>query len=131
MNIKIITPDRRYLECDATSIDVQGISGELGILPGHAPMVTELGVGALKIKESNGSSAFFVNGGYLNVVDDKVTVLADIVETKDVIDQSRVQEALNRATTLLKKQDEKVDISRALAALKRAEARKNYLEMQK
>ena len=44
MNVEIITPDKRFLECEATSLQVQGISGQLGILPGHAPMITELGV---------------------------------------------------------------------------------------
>ena len=59
-----------------------------------------------------------------------MTVLADIVETKDLIDGSRVKSAMN-AKERLGKQDDKLDISRALAALKRAEARQEYLEMQK
>ena len=95
-------------------------------------MITELGVGTLEIKEQGGSSSLFVNGGYLNISDDNVTVLADIVETKDLMDGSRVKSAMEKETKeRLGKQDDKVDIARALAALKRAEARQEYLELQK
>ena len=129
MNVEIITPDKSFLETTAENLQVQSISGELGILPGHAPMITELGIGSLEVVEKGGKSSFFVSGGYLNVVDDKVTVLADLIETVEVMDSGRVAEAMKRAKSRLDKPDEKVDIARALAALKRAEARQQYMNL--
>jgi F-type H+-transporting ATPase subunit epsilon len=121
LKLEMVTPYKRVLSEDVDEISAPGFIGELGILPGHTPLLTTLRVGELSYKK--GSEQFFVavNWGYLEVEDDTVTVLVDTAEKSDEIDLARAKAALGRAEDALKTmphEDKKYAIMEA--ALQRA-----------
>jgi F-type H+-transporting ATPase subunit epsilon len=107
----------------AEEAQIPGLSGYLGILPGHAPLITELAVGVITYKASGAMHTLSVAWGFAEVLPDKVTILAEAAERPQEIDVARAQEAKNRAEALLKSNDPKVDYARAEDALLRAETR--------
>jgi len=104
------------------SVQLPGASGELGILPGHAPLITELGNGELSYKASSGGEpvVLAVLSGFAEVLPDRVTVLAETAERPEEIDVERAKEALARAEKRLASTDPDVDWDRATVALQRA-----------
>lgn len=120
LQVSIVSPSRIVAKATTDYLQVPSINGYLGIMPGHTAYVTELGLGELKIGQ-NGES-FFISGGYLDVHDDKVTVMVDVAERPSEIDKIRAESAKKRALDRLEKKVE-VDIMRAQAALARAQAR--------
>ena len=107
----------------AEEVQIPGLSGYLGILPGHAPLITELAVGVITYKASGTTHTLSVAWGFAEVLPDKVTILAEAAERPQEIDVERAQEAKNRAEALLKSNDPRVDYARAEDALQRAETR--------
>lgn len=77
VQVEIVTPERRVYEGEATMVIARGAEGELGILPGHIPLVTPLTIGAITVKEGSQDRLVAVSGGFLEVRPDKVTVLAE------------------------------------------------------
>jgi F-type H+-transporting ATPase subunit epsilon len=118
----IVTPQRQLLREKVASVQLPGASGELGILPGHAPLITELGNGELSYKLSGGGEpvVLAVLSGFAEVLPDRVTVLAETAERPEEIDVKRAKEALARAEKRLASTDPDVDWDRATAALQRA-----------
>jgi F-type H+-transporting ATPase subunit epsilon len=118
----IVSPQRQLLREKVASVQLPGASGELGILPGHAPLITELGNGELSYKSSGGGApvVLAVLSGFAEVLPDRVTVLAETAERPEEIDVERAKEALARAEKRLASTDANVDWDRATVALQRA-----------
>lgn len=123
MKVEILSPDRPICECTASGVMVPGSLGYLTILPDHAALVAELDIGEIRVDGDKQGQRFFVSGGYLEVVDNKLTILADVVESSSEIDRARARKAKDRATERLEKKVIGLDSMRAQAALKRAESR--------
>ena len=119
LQVQILTPAKVVLKATAAKIQIPGSLGYMGILPGHTKMVAELGVGDLTV---DSAPRFFVAGGFVDVADDKVTVLVDVAERPGDIDRDRAEKAKQRALDRLQ-QKVGVDIMRAQASSLRAEAR--------
>ena len=120
--LEVATPDRLIVREQATEATVPGKDGYLGILPEHAPLLTELGAGALTYTVGGVSHTVMVGGGWMEVLQTSVRILATVAEKPNEIDLKRAQGALDRAEKRLKDAGEN-DISRALAAANRARAR--------
>jgi|ERR1700722_1189954 len=117
----VVTPQRQLLREKVASVQLPGASGELGILPGHAPLITELGNGELSYKASGGEAVVLAAlSGFAEVLPDRVTVLAETAERPEEIDVERAKKALARAEARLKSTDADVDWDRATVALQRA-----------
>jgi F-type H+-transporting ATPase subunit epsilon len=124
LTLQIITPERvLFEEGDVASVTITGIEGELTILPSHAPLMTELRPGPLVFRKSGDEVDVALSGGFLEVRDDRVVVLADTAERSDEIDQARAEEARRRAQTQLASREGEMDIALVMAALERAQAR--------
>jgi F-type H+-transporting ATPase subunit epsilon len=121
--LEIVTPAKLMVNDVAEEAQIPGLSGYLGILPGHAPLITELAVGVITYKASGATHTLSVAWGFAEVLPDKVTILAEAAERPQEIDVARAQEAKNRAEALLKSNDPKVDYARAEDALQRADTR--------
>ena len=123
--LEIVTPSRLLVKDAAEEAQVPGVSGYLGILPGHAPLITELAVGVLTYKASGATHTLSVAWGFMEVLPDKVTILAEAAEHPQEIDVERAQKAKGRAEQRLKSNDLQVDYTRAEDALQRADTRLN------
>lgn len=122
--LEVATPDKgEVFSKDVNMLITRSICGELGILPKHARLLTELIPHAMRIKVDGGETQLFVGGGFMEVTPDKITILADSAESPDDIDVDRAKAAYKRAEERLAKKDSEVDIERAEAALARAKAR--------
>jgi F-type H+-transporting ATPase subunit epsilon len=121
--LEIVTPAKLMVKDVAEEAQIPGLSGYLGILPGHAPLITELAVGVITYKASGATHTLSVAWGFAEVLPDKVTILAEAAERPQEIDVARAQEAKSRAEALLKSNDPKVDYARAEDALQRADTR--------
>lgn len=102
LKLEMVTPYKRVLAEEVDEITAPGFVGELGLLPGHTPLLTTLKVGELTYKKGNELFYVAVNWGYLEVTDDTVTVLVDTAEKADEIDLKRAEAALGRAEDALK-----------------------------
>jgi F-type H+-transporting ATPase subunit epsilon len=99
---EIVSQDRMVYEGDADIVIVPGINGEMGILPHHAPLLSTLGFGILRVRSQNAEEVFTISGGVLEVTPMKVTVLADAAENVQEIDVARAEAARRRAEEMLK-----------------------------
>lgn len=123
LKLQIVTPDKRLLDEDVEQVEMPGRSGYLGILPQHAPLITELGPGELSYVQGGKTSYLAVSWGFAEVLPDKVTILADAAERPEDIDVKRAREAKTRAEEALRKQDPELDYDATLLAQRRAEVR--------
>ena len=123
--LEIVTPTRLMVKEAAEEAQIPGSNGYLGILPGHAPLITELAVGVITYKASGATHTLSVAWGFAEVLPDKVTILAETAERPQEIDVERAQKAKDRAEQRLKSSDPQVDYTRAEDALQRAETRLN------
>jgi F-type H+-transporting ATPase subunit epsilon len=123
--LEIVTPSRLLVKDAAEEAQIPGVSGYLGILPGHAPLITELGVGEITYKASGATHTLSVAWGFMEVLQDKVTILAEAAERPHEIDIERARKSKDRAEQRLKSNDPQVDYTRAEDALQRAETRLN------
>jgi F-type H+-transporting ATPase subunit epsilon len=119
--LEIVTPERRVMAEEVDSVVVPGIEGELGILPHHAPLLTTLGVGELRIRRGANEELFAIAGGFLQVRPDKVVVMAETADMASEIDIEKAIEARREAERALAEGfDEPADLARARASLQRA-----------
>jgi F-type H+-transporting ATPase subunit epsilon len=118
----VVTPERQLLRESVVEVTVPGLDGQLGILPGHAPLMTELGIGELSYRLSTSSQpvVLAVISGFAEVLPDRVTVLAETAERAEEIDLARAQEAKARAEKRLSAGDTNLDWDRANIALQRS-----------
>jgi F-type H+-transporting ATPase subunit epsilon len=122
--LEIVTPEKRVVETSAAEeVQIPGKDGYLGIMPGHAPLITELAVGEITFREKSSAQRLAVAWGFAEVLPDKVTILAETAERPSEIDVVRARKAKERAEQRLTSGDTTVDVERALDALHRAEAR--------
>src|SRR5260370_16411613 len=91
IQLEVVTPERRLLSEQGNSVTVPGRGGELGILPGHAPLISELQTGVLSYSEDGTTFQLHVSGGFVEVNDDRVAVLAEIAERPEEIDAARAR----------------------------------------
>ncbi|MBD3872152.1 MAG: F0F1 ATP synthase subunit epsilon [Acidobacteria bacterium] len=102
LRLEVVTPSRRVLEVRADEVRIPGALGELGILPGHTPLLTSLGTGELKWTEGSERGRLVIQGGFAEVQPDAVTVLATIAETVDEIDVEKARTILAEAQEALR-----------------------------
>lgn len=96
--VDIVTPDRVVLSDRAVSLVAPGVCGSFGVLPNHAPLLSELEVGELRYRRENGEEIrLAVSGGFLQIFNNQITVLADTAEREAEIDLERARRALERA----------------------------------
>ncbi len=121
--LEIVTPAKLVVKETAEEAQIPGLSGYLGILPGHTPLITELAVGVITYKANGSAHNLAVSWGFAEVLPDKVTILAEAAERPQDIDVERAQKAKERAEQLLKSNNPELDYARAEDALQRAETR--------
>ena len=121
--LTIVTAESEVFSEEIDSLVAPGIDGQLGILPNHAPLMTQLQPGEMTIRSNNGENVLAVTGGFLEVLNNQVTILADTAEMDVEIDLERAEAALQRATERVETRQADVDLERALSAFRRAQIR--------
>lgn len=120
IQLVVVTPLNQLLSEAVTEVQLPGADGYLGVLPGHAPLITELGIGELTYKTANGQTGLLaIIRGFAEVLPERVSVLAETAERPEDIDVNRAQQALQRAQELIAKGGD-IDWDRASASLQRA-----------
>ncbi|WLR41639.1 F0F1 ATP synthase subunit epsilon [Bacillus carboniphilus] len=125
VQVNVVTPDGPVFDAEVEMVSAKAESGELGILPGHIPMVAPLAIGAVRLKNGKETELIAVSGGFLEVGANMVTILAQTAEKSDEIDVMRAKAAKERAERRLSQKEEDVDFRRAELALQRAINRLN------
>jgi F-type H+-transporting ATPase subunit epsilon len=128
IELQVVTPQRHVLQETVQSVELPGKDGYLGILPGHAPLLTELGIGILTYQKGGQPRYLTIAHGYAEVLPDRVIVLAEISERAEEVDVARTRESLEEAKARLSKAapgDESwrhasVDLERSLVGLQAA-----------
>lgn len=121
LRVEVVTGEREVLvEDDVDMVVAPGIEGTLGILPRHAPLITTLAPGELRIVKGGAERALAVGGGFLEVGRDRVMVLADTAERAEEIDIARAEESRRRAEAMLTNRRGELDASAAQAAMRRS-----------
>jgi F-type H+-transporting ATPase subunit epsilon len=128
MKLEIVTAERQVFSDDVTAIIAEGTEGQMTVLPKHAPLITMLAPGELIVRKDTDEQYMVISGGFMEVMPEKVIVLADACERSDEIDLERATAAKERAEERLKGLTTEVDQSRAEAALRRSIARLRVAE---
>lgn len=121
--LKIITPDRVFYEDMATMVEFNTTEGEIGVYKNHIPLTVILKPGILTITTSEGVKNAALHSGFAEILQDKITILAEVVEWPEEIDVDRAMDAKERAESRLHDKQEGIDVYRAETALLRAMAR--------
>jgi F-type H+-transporting ATPase subunit epsilon len=120
IQLVVVTPVSQLLSEAVSEVQLPGADGYLGVLPGHAPLISELGIGELTYKTTNGQTGLLaIIRGFAEVLPERVSVLAETAERPEDIDVNRAQQALKRAQELIAKGGD-IDWDRASASLQRA-----------
>ena len=125
IHLEIVTPEKQLFSGAVDAVTVPANTGYLGILPGHAPLLAELGIGEISYKTGSKTEYLSCSWGFLEVLPDRVVLLAQSAESASDIDLKRAEEAKTRAEKLLQSKDPNVDFARAQLALLRAISRIN------
>ena len=128
MMLEIITAERQVYSDEVDMVIAPGIEGQLGILPQHAPLMTMLKPGELTVRKNGEDIYVAVSGGFMEVLGNRVSVLADACERSDEIDEERAQQAMQRAQERLANHDSDMESERALHSLQRAQVRLNLVQ---
>jgi F-type H+-transporting ATPase subunit epsilon len=129
LHVEVVTAEQEMYSGEADMVSAPGVAGRLGILPEHAPLITVLSPGALRITLGGAEETLFVSGGFLEVSSDNVTVLADAAEHADDIDEARAEEARRRAEERLQQATSDSDRAEIQARLQRELIRLRVAEM--
>jgi F-type H+-transporting ATPase subunit epsilon len=121
--LEIVTPEKLVVKDTAVEVQIPGRNGYIGVLPGHAPLITELGAGEISYRAGGQLHRFSLAWGFAEILPDRVTVLAETVESADEIDVSRAQQSLTKAEESLKSAQTEEDCSKATGKIGRAQAR--------
>lgn len=121
--LEIVTPEKMVVKTTAEEMQIPGEGGYLGILPGHAPLITELSAGEISYRLGADTQHLAVASGFAEVLSDRVTILAESAERPSEIDVERARISKERADKLLTSGEPNVDYPHALAAVQRAETR--------
>jgi len=125
LQLEIVTPEKLVVRDTADEVQIPGRNGYIGVLPGHAPLITELGAGEISYRSSGQLHRFSMAWGFAEVLPDRVTVLAETVERADEIDVKRAEESLSHAEESLKSAESEKDSGKYLGKIERAQARIN------
>ncbi|MGH9752533.1 MAG: F0F1 ATP synthase subunit epsilon [Blastocatellia bacterium] len=120
LNLEVITPERLVLREQVDEVVVPGLGGELGILPDHTPLISQLKTGVLSYRQGTENRRMHVSGGFVEVASDRVSVLSDVAEKPEEIDVERAERAKERAERRLTSRGEDIDFNRAELKLQRA-----------
>lgn len=121
--LEIVTPEKLVVKDEAEEAQIPGKNGYLGILPGHAPLITELAVGEITYRKGGMTTHLAVAWGFAEVLPDKLTILAEVAERAEEIDVARAQKARDRAEQQLRSGNAETDFEGAKDALDRATTR--------
>jgi len=120
LNLEVLTPERKVISVQVEEITVPGIDGELGVLPNHTPMISQLQTGVLTYRQGGEKRSLHVSGGFVEVLPDQVSVLSDVAERPEEIDSERARRARERAEKRLASNGDDVDFRREELRLQRA-----------
>ena len=120
IELELVTPERLAFTEQADFVVLPGLEGEIGVLPGHAPLLTQLAAGELRIQRGDNTELFAVSGGFAEVLRDRVRVFAETAEMRGEIDAERARQAAERARKDLQQAANPADLEQAQAALRRA-----------
>ena len=121
LRLEIVTPERQAYSDDVDAVFCPGIEGELGVLPHHAPLLSTLGIGELRIRKGSQEDYFAIAGGFLQVRPDKVVVMAELADLSSEIDLEAAESARREAQRAIEQGfEEPADLARARAAMERA-----------
>jgi F-type H+-transporting ATPase subunit epsilon len=120
LNLEVITPEKLSLREQVDEVVIPGIGGELGILPDHTPLISQLKTGVLSYRKGGEQKQMHVSGGFVEVAADHVSVLSDVAEKPEEIDLERAQRAKDRAERRLASRGDDTDFDRAELKLQRA-----------
>ena len=129
LHVEVVTAERELYNGEADMVSAPGSEGRLGILPRHAALLTTLIPGELSIKLGSAEEPLFVSGGFLEVSDNSVTVLADTAEHAEEIDQARAEAARRRAQESLEQAQSNVERAELIGSLERAMSRIRVAEL--
>ena len=118
--IRIITPDRVFYEGKAEMVEFNTVEGEVGIYKNHIPMTMIIEPGIVKIHEEDGIREAAVHAGFIEILPERISMMAEVAEWPDEIDMNRAKEAEQRAQRRLQAHDPSINLSRAELALKRS-----------
>ena len=121
--LEIVTPEKMVVRDAAQEAQIPGRNGYFGVLPGHAPLITELGAGEISYRSAGQVQRFSVAWGFAEILPDRVTVLAETVERVNEIDTTRAQQELTEAERSLRSAQTEEDFAQALGKINRAQAR--------
>lgn len=122
-HLRVITPERLFYEGDVDMVEFNTTEGEIGVLPGHIPLTVIVKPGILTITEKEGEKEAALHAGFAEILPEGITILAEIIEWPEEIDEHRAEEAMNRAKERLTSKTPETDVMRAETALLRAMAR--------
>jgi F-type H+-transporting ATPase subunit epsilon len=128
IHLEIVTPEKQLFSGAVDSVTVPSTTGYLGILPGHAPLLTELGIGEISYVIGDRTDFLFCSWGFGEVLPDRVVLLAQTAELASDIDEKRAEEAKSRAEKILASKDPGMDFQRAELSLMRAISRLNAVK---
>ncbi|MCG8351419.1 MAG: F0F1 ATP synthase subunit epsilon [Chloroflexales bacterium] len=131
IHLEIVTAERVVLSDEVDMISVPTRDGRIGILPRHAPLLTILDIGELGIVKGSERTPYALAGGFMEVLPNRVTILADTVERADEIDEARAEQARIRAEERLRQVQSEQDMVRAEAELRRAMVRLRVAQLQR
>lgn len=128
IKLDIVTAEKLVLSDEADFVVAPGSMGELGILPQHAPLLSTLEVGEVRVTKAEEEYSFFISGGFIEILPEQITILANTAERAENIDEARANEARDRAEELMAQKGENVDFAQAEASLKRAAVRLKVMQ---
>ena len=128
MKLQVITPDKEFFHGDVSMVELNTADGELGGYPQHIPLTTAVAPGVLKIHQDGQVKKAALLSGFLQILPEKMTILAEVCEWPEEIDGARANEARIRAERRLTEHSPETDIARAEAALQRALVRLSLVE---
>ena len=126
--LKIITPEKSFLECESTFVEFASTEGEMGVYANHIPLTTILDPCVMKVHKEDEVIKAAILGGFVEILPEKITVLAENAQWPDDIDVARAEASLARARERIASKQEGINMARAEASLKRAIARLNTVE---
>jgi F-type H+-transporting ATPase subunit epsilon len=128
IHLEVVTPEKQLFSGAVDRVTVPATTGYLGILPGHAPLLAELGIGEVSYVIRDQTEFLFCSWGFVEVLPDRVVLLAQTAENASDIDEKRAEEAKSRAERILASKDPNMDFHRAELALMRAVSRLNAVK---
>lgn len=128
INLEIVTPESQFFCGQVDAVTVPGINGYLGILPGHAPLLSELKNGVITVREGTTDTCFFCGWGFVEVLPDRVSILAEEAQTAQSIDAEGARKDRERAESLLRSKTESAEVREALDLWEKSVSRLEVIE---